>query len=124
MRKLVLIIGTAAVAVLVAAPVAQAAPSGDKINGSGVWRSPDTNPMDGEPDFGVPTMNVSANEKGPASKSKFTFDYKNPAGETVYLVQGKVVDFEVTGTTACLVGQVTKEQGQDPRLVSPPNSRF
>jgi hypothetical protein len=112
MRKL-LILGSAALAVLVAAPVGQAAPNGDLIAGSGTWSGGY---------FGTPTMNVSANDEGPIRKNKFTFDYKDSGGETIYLVQGKIEDFEVTGTTACLVGEVTKEQGQDP--ASPTNSRF
>ena len=115
MRKLLLILGSAALAVLVAAPVAQAAPQSDKIAGSGTWNGGA---------FGTPTVNVNASDQSPAGKNnnKFTFDYKNAAGETIYLVQGKVVAFQVTGTTACLVGQITKEQGQDPANAG--NERF
>jgi hypothetical protein len=117
-RKL-LVLGSAAIAVIVVGSVAQAAPQSDKIAGSGTWSA--------NPAFGTPTVNVNASDQSPApgkNNNKFTFDYKNPpgTGETVYLVQGKIVAFEVDGTTACLVGQVTKEQGQDP--ASAGNERF
>jgi hypothetical protein len=119
MRKLLMIALASAFAMLVAAPVAQAAPTSDKITGSGTWSGGN---------FGTPTVNVNANDQSPAGKNnnKFTFDYKNPAGETIYLVQGKIVEFTVTGTTACLVGQVTKEQGTDPynTNVDPNADRF
>src|SRR3954451_5938722 len=107
MRKLT-IAGLAVCAMAVAAPVAQAAIAGDKIAGSGVWTSPGGA-------FGTPTVSVNASEK--KDSNKFTFDYKNELGETVYLVQGSISKFQVTASTSCLVGTVTKEQGTDPRDV-------
>jgi opacity protein-like surface antigen len=105
MRKLLILAG--ALTILAAASVAQAAPKFDLVAGSGVWSGGS---------FGTPTVHVNANERNPEA-SKFTFEYAEG-----YVVQGKIVGFEVTGNTACLVGQVTKEKGQDP--ASPGNQRF
>jgi hypothetical protein len=117
MRKLVLILGSAALAVLVAAPVAQAAPKFDLAAGSGTWS--------GNPAFGVPTLHVYASDQPGVggANDQFTINY----GED-YLVQGPITAFSVTGNSnkgdaqACLVGRVDKEQGQDP--ASGDNSRF
>src|SRR3954466_13821250 len=116
MRKLT-IAGLAVCAMAVAAPVAQAATAGDKIAGSGVWTSPGGA-------YGTPTVSVNASEK--KDSNKFTFDYKNALGESIYLVQGGIAKFQVTATTSCLVGTVTKEQGTDPRdlFLHSPQNRF
>jgi hypothetical protein len=108
MRKLKLfLVGAVALALLVPAPLAQAAPKTDLIAGSGTWNGGA---------FGTPTVHVNANERNP-NIGQFTFEYAEG-----YLVQGRILEFEVTGSTACLVGEVTKEQGQDP--ASPGNERF
>ena len=97
-----------------AAP-AVAAPKFDLVAGSGTWSGGS---------YGNPTLNVTASHKRSDVTGHFTFDYKEPAGigETVYLVQGDIVDFSVEGTSACLIGEVTKEQGQDPADAN--NERF
>src|SRR3954452_8704616 len=116
MRKLT-IAGLALRAMAVAAPVAQAATAVDKIAGSGVWTSPGGA-------FGTPTVSVNASEK--KDSNKFTFDYKNGLGGTIYLVQGSIAKFQVTAMTSSIVGKVTKEQGIDPRdaILGSPQNRF
>jgi hypothetical protein len=114
MRKL-LIVGAAALAMFVAAPVAQAGPKFDLVAGSGTWNG-------GQ--FGTPTLHVYASDQPGAggANDQFTINYAPtdaaPLGTTV---QGPITDFSVSNdsnkgdASSCVVGQVDKSD--DSRFV-------